>query len=300
MKGTGTIRPFDPWRGRLCSCPPKYSLNPYTGCPHCCLYCYSSSYIPDFFRCRPKQDLLDRAARDALKLPPGALISLCNTSDPYPPLEGRLELTRGCLEIFRRHGFRVLIITKGDLVVRDADILSEMPSAVSITVTTLRLWRRLEPGAPSPERRLSALKALSLQGIPTALRLDPVFPYLTEDEIEEVVAAAGESGVRHITSSTFKPRPDSWKRLAAAFPEAAARLYELYFKYGEREGNSRYLPRSLRRELMLRVREACLRLGLSFSSCREGFPELNTAPSCDAGHLIPTSADTLREPLYPV
>lgn len=288
MRGTALIKPFDPWRGKLCSCPPKYSLNPYTGCAHSCVYCYASSYIPHFFRCRPKRDLLARVARDVLRLPSGALLSLCNTSDPYPPMERELGLTRSCLDMFQRCGFRVLVITKSDLVVRDADILAKMPSAVSITVTTLRLWQKLEPGAPPPERRLSALKALSSQGIPTSLRLDPIFPYLTEGETEEIVAAARESGARHITSSTFKPRPDSWKRLAAVFPEAASQLYELYFLYGEKEGNSWYLPRSLRRELMLRVREACHRLGLSFSSCREGFPELNTAPSCDGSHVIST------------
>ena len=81
------LRPFDPWKGQLCTCPPKLSLNPYTGCPHGCLYCYASSYIPRFAECRPKVDLLKRLARESSKIRPKTLVALSNSSDPYPPLE---------------------------------------------------------------------------------------------------------------------------------------------------------------------------------------------------------------------
>ena len=59
------LNPFDPWKSRLCTCPSKLSLNPYTGCPHGCLYCYARSYIPHFSCCRPKADLPRRLDREA-------------------------------------------------------------------------------------------------------------------------------------------------------------------------------------------------------------------------------------------
>ncbi|MEM1981008.1 MAG: radical SAM protein [Candidatus Hadarchaeales archaeon] len=280
------LREFDPWRDPLCTCPPKLSLNPYTGCSHACLYCYITSYIPRGFECRPKKDLLRRLEREVEKLEGRPLISMCNSSDPYPPMERELLLTRGCLERLVGRA-RVLLVTKSDLVVRDLDLLSRLPCAVSMTLTTLKpeLARRLEPGAPSPEERLKALGKLCDAGVPVSVRLDPIIPGLNEAEIQTIVEAAASAGVKHVTSSTFKPRADSWERMGRGFPNLFPYLRELYSK-GERRKRSLYLPSEMRRELMERVREACLSLGLTFSTCREGFPELQTSESCDGSHLI--------------
>jgi len=280
----GVIRPFDPWKGELCSCPEKYSLNPYTGCPHQCLYCYSSSYIPRFFECRVKKDLLKHVRRDCEKLPENALISMSNTSDPYPPVEKEYELTRRCLEIFREYDFRVLVITKGDVILRDVDLLSDMRSAVTITVTTLKYDEILERGAPRALRRIEVLKELKDSGIPVGLRFDPLIPFLNDKEIEEIISKT--SFVDHVVSSTFKPRRDSWKRFSLAFPDVSKKLKDLYFSKGERIQRALYLPREMRRELMKKVKEVCESYGIPFASCREGFPELQSSKSCDGSHLI--------------
>jgi len=277
------IRPFDPWRSPLCTCPEKFSLNPYTGCPHRCIYCYSTSYIPRFFECRPKKDLLKQVERDCRELEDDALISMSNTSDPYPPLEKSLELTRRCLEIFRDHNMRVLIITKGDIILRDLKILSEMRAAVTVTVTSLKMDRILEPGAPGTERRIQVLREIKEHGIPAGLRLDPIIPMVNDSEIEDIVSSA--SFVDHIVSSTFKPRRDSWERFSKSFPEIAERLEELYLK-GERIQKSFYLPFQTRKSLMEKVAEVCKKYGIPFASCREGFPEIQTSGSCDGSHLI--------------
>lgn len=277
------IRPFDPWRSPLCTCPDKFSLNPYTGCPHRCLYCYSSSYIPRFFECRPKKELIKKVEKDCSEIEEDALISMSNTSDPYPPLERELELTRKCLEIFRDHDLRVLIITKGDVILRDLKILSEMRAAVTITVTSLKLDRILEPGAPRAERRLQILREIKEHGIPVGLRLDPIIPMVNDSEIEEIIASA--DFVDHLVSSTFKPRRDSWLRILRSFPEIAERLEDLYLK-GERIQRAFYLPLPLRRRLMERVAEVCEKYGIPFATCREGFPELQSSESCDGSHLI--------------
>jgi DNA repair photolyase len=235
-----------------------------------------------------KKNLIARVERDLKQADKNLLISMSNSSDPYPPMEAKLKLTRSCLELFLRENRRVQIITKSDLVTRDTDLLQKMSCVVSFTVTTLNraLSRKLEPGASSPERRLRAMKKLSDAGIPTSLRLDPIIPNLNDAEVEKIVETAAAHGASHITSSTFKPRPDSWRRVEKIFPEIAAELEPLYFKQGKQHHNSWYLPRELRVKLMKAVREACDRNHVTFASCREGLQELTTGASCDGSHLM--------------
>jgi len=280
------LRPFDPWKSKLCTCPSKYSLNPYTGCAHGCIYCYASSYIKDFFLCRVKPNLLESLRRELKKIPTNSLISLSNTSDPYAPMDAELKITRKCLETFKVYGMRVLIITKSNIVCRDRDLLKEMKSAVTITITTFKHYKKLEPNAPTPFERLEALEKLSKDGIPTGLRLDPIIPMLNESEVEEILKSAKDCGVKHVTASTFKPRWDSWERISKAFPDIAEKIKRLYFKEGTKISNSWYLAQHIRKDLMVKVRQICDVFSLTFSSCREGFAELNTSSSCDGSHLI--------------
>jgi DNA repair photolyase len=205
-------------------------------------------------------------------------------------MEAKLKLTRGCLEIFRRENIRVQVITKSDLVVRDVDILAEMPAVVSFTITTLNenLARKLEPRAPLPSKRVEAMRTLSEACVPVTLRLDPIFPGFNDEEIERIIEAAVDAGARHITASTFKPRPDGWRRFCDAFPGIARELAPLYFEKGRRHHNSWYLPRELRTSLMRRVRESCDRVCVGFASCREGLGELTAAPTCDGTYLMDT------------
>lgn len=280
------IRPFDPWGDELCTCTKKLSLNPYTGCSHRCIYCYITSYIPRAFECRPKKELVRRVASEASRLesPGSTPVSMCNSSDPYPHAEKRLMLTRGCLEVFKECGVPVLIVTKSDIVLRDADLLENMNCVVSFTVTSLRpqVYKKLEPNAPPPGRRMDALKKLAKVGIPCTVRMDPVIPFVNESDIREVAGEAASCGALHITSSTFKPRPDSWRRVASAFPHKE--MMKLY-AHGEKRKNYRYLPQSERRRLMEKVRDACEKYGMTFGACREGL-DINTGKSCDGGHLL--------------
>ena len=148
------LRPFDPWKNPLCTCPAKLSLNPYTGCPHGCIYCYASSYIPRFQECRPKVDLLKRLEKDLAKIKPDTLVAMSNSSDPYPSMEKELRLSRRCLQILKKMDCRVQVVTKSDLVAEDADLLASMKATVAVTVTTLKdsICRKLEPGAVLPRK----------------------------------------------------------------------------------------------------------------------------------------------------
>jgi DNA repair photolyase len=283
---TDVIRKFDPWRSNICTCPDKYSFNPYTGCGHGCIYCYAT-YIPNFYHPRRKKDLMKRTRRDLEKIPSGSIISISNSSDPYIPMDQKYKDTRKCLQLFRDYNLRILIITKSDLVLRDIDLLQKLNAAVTFTITTLEedIYRKLEPQAPEPEKRLNAIKELTQAGIPTGVRLDPVFLYLTDKEIEKIVKEAKKAGAKHIVTSTFKPKYDGWKRFQKAFPENAENLKSLYFKEGERIGNAWYLPIEIRRNLMSRVKKECLKYNITFATCREGF-EMNVSETCDGSHLI--------------
>jgi DNA repair photolyase len=279
------ISRFDPWRSSLCTCPPKLTFNPYTGCDHRCVYCYASSYIPQFAKCRPKSNLLQRLQREATKLN-GETVSIANSSDPYPRLEATAELTRRCLEILAESNCRIQIITKSNLVIRDDDLLSKTPSTVALTITTddSEVARLLEPYAPPPDARLNAAEDLIGKGIPVSVRIDPVIPFVNDNQ-EKLVSALARIGVKHVTSSTYKIKPDNWRRFSAAMPAVAKKLKHLYFKQGEKIGGNTLLPRDLRLKLMKNIRYVAIAHGMQFGVCREGLAELNTA-ACDGSWLL--------------
>lgn len=209
---------------------------------------------------------------------------MSNSTDPYPPLEKDLLLTRRILEMIKEFPVRLLIITKSSLVTRDIELLKELPAAVTISLTSMdeTLTRRMEPNAPSPKERIEALKKLSLAGIPTALRLDPIIPGLTDGEIELLIEKVAP-WVKHITLSTFKPRHDSFKRFKEKFLNVYRKTRALY---KDKRNNSFYLEEKIRKELLRRGYEKAKKLGLSIGTCREGFREFQNAPSCDGSHLI--------------
>lgn len=278
------LRFFDPWKGELCTCPPKYTLNPYTGCAHRCLYCYISSFIPKAFEVREKPPFFSALGRDLRECDRNLYLSLSNSSDPYPPMEEKRRCTRRVLELCHDAGMPVLIVTKSPLVLRDADLLSEMRAVVSVTITTFDRVKAqtLEPGAPSPQERLRACAALAQKGIPIVLRMDPVIPGVNDSPEEWLqLLKVAAPYVRQVVASTLKLRWDTARRLSAAFPG----IRETLSLYSERRGNSLYLERRIRFALLSSLREIVHSFGLLFSTCREGFPELNDS-ICDGSGFL--------------
>lgn len=271
------IREFDPWKSSLCTCQPKYSLNPYTGCDHRCVYCYITGYIKDAFHCRPKSELLVRLKKELRKIDSQKIISMANSSDPYPQLERTLGLTRKVVHLLARENIMFQIVTKSDLVVRDIDILKNARCCVAVTVTTMdeALARKLEPGAPPPEKRVKALRRLKESGIPVSVRIDPIIPGVTFPEVvlEKV------RFTDHVTASTLKLRPDAVKRMTKIVPDVMNILKPLYT---ERVGNALYLPEKMRFQILEALRKACKEYDMSFGTCREG---LKSEKSCDGSHL---------------
>ncbi|MFA6281000.1 MAG: radical SAM protein [Candidatus Omnitrophota bacterium] len=282
------ITPFDPWKNNYCTCPAKYSLSAYTGCGHGCLYCYASSYIRNFSHPRAKKDFLERLEIQIKKIPKNSLITMANSSDPNQAIEEKFVLTRKALEILKDFDLRVNIVTKSPLITRDVDILSKFKNiTVSFTLTSLdtKIAKKIEPFLDyAPLNKLKAIRALS-KNIPVAVRFDPLIYPLNTENIKETIRAIKKSGAKQIITSTYKTKPDNLRRMSQTFPEYAEIWKTLYLEKGEKISGYNYLPLALRIKLIEEVREITLSEGMEFSSCREGFSELNTA-NCDGTSVI--------------
>jgi DNA repair photolyase len=188
------------------------SVNPYRGCEHGCVYCYARpthEYIGfsaglDFeSRILVKVDApaLLRRALSAPRWQP-QVVALSGVTDPYQPVERKLRITRGCLEVLAEFRNPVAIITKNHLVTRDIDLLSELAAheavAVNLSITSLdpALQRVMEPRTSAPARRLAAVEALARAGIPVRVMVAPVIPGLNDHEMAAIVRAAADAGAR--------------------------------------------------------------------------------------------------------
>ena len=301
----GVLNCFDPWSSPLCSCGPKLSLDVYAGCGYECFYCYTSAYNWRYWgreSVRAKKDVLRRLERDIERICrgtdeelaslAGAFVAVSNSSDPYPDApqanEAELQVTRRALAALTEAGFRVLLLTKSDMLVRDLDVLEPARTVIGTTITahSEELAGRMEPFCPSPKRRLQAIARAAAAGFPTLCRIDPIIPGLNDAEADlaRLIESLAAVGVRHIVASTLKLQPRSAQRFSERFPEAAAAASALYERSHKVSGYY-YLQEPLRRELMERVRSLALERGMGFSCCREGMAELNTGP-CDGREML--------------
>src|SRR5580700_7839554 len=215
------------------------SINPYRGCEHGCIYCFARpthAYLGlspglDFeskLFVKPDAPALLERELSAPNYVPRTMAIGTNT-DPYQPIERRYEIMRQLLEVLDRAGHPVGIVTKSALILRDTDILARMAKRnlvkVAISVTTLdpKLARVMEPRAPTPPRRLEALRQLSAAGIPTSVMVAPVIPAINDADIERILdaaAAAGVSGAGYVLLRLPLEVRDLFKEwLMANFPD---------------------------------------------------------------------------------
>ena len=288
------IKSFDPWKSKLCTCPPKYSLNPYTGCSHKCVYCYATSYI-GFRDSIPKKNVINNVAHDLKLINKNLPINLSTSSDPYPPIESKLRITRKVLELLIRHNCKILITTKSHLVLNDVELLRNGKVAIMITITTLddNIRKIIEPYASSIQDRLQVIKKCSDLGIPIGVRIDPIIPYVNDDEymLRNLVQKVYELGAKHIVTSTYKAKPDNFKRLLNALenlPDAYKKIESLYKDYTTIIQGYKYLRKELREKLLKPIIDEARKIGLTYATCREGFTgsEWINSTSCDGSHLI--------------
>jgi DNA repair photolyase len=188
------------------------SLNPYRGCEHGCIYCYARpthEYLGfsaglDFeskIMVKTNAPELLRAEMESPRWEPQTLV-LSGVTDPYQPVERKLQITRGCLDVLAHFRNPVAIITKNHLVTRDIDILREIAAsnavAVNLSVTSLdpNLQRVLEPRTTSPQGRLDAIEQLRAAKIPVGVMVAPIIPGLTDHEVPKILDTCAKAGAQ--------------------------------------------------------------------------------------------------------
>src|SRR5271157_4029619 len=188
------------------------SINPYRGCEHGCFYCFARpthAYLGlspglDFesklFAKQGVAALLERELPAAKYTP--ATIALGTNTDPYQPIERQHRITRSALEVLRRARHPASIVTKSNLILRDLDILSDMArdglvkAFLSVTTLDRALASKMEPRAPTPEKRIEAIARLNDAGVPAGVLVAPVIPAVNESEIETILTRAWAAGAR--------------------------------------------------------------------------------------------------------
>jgi len=248
-----------------------WAINPYRGCEFACKYCYAR-YTHEFMEMSEldferkiyvKQHTAELLRQELKKVKSGEEIAIGTATDPYQPAERRYEITRALLEEFARHrGLELGIVSKSNLILRDAAILHEIAQKnrlfVNITITTVdtELARILEPRAPRPDLRLEAVKQLNLAGVPAGVICAPVLPGITDAprDLEALVAAAANVKAKYIFANPLFLKPCS----ASVFlPFLEEKFPHLVATYRERFADRSFLPAAYGKrlsELMARLR----------------------------------------------
>jgi DNA repair photolyase len=281
--------------------PFEWTINPYRGCSHACTYCFarnSHTYLDldageDFDRRVIVKVNAGELLRRELSAPRwrGAPIAMGTNVDCYQRAEGRYRLMREILSGLRDFANPFSILTKGTLILRDLDLLQQAAEvtdvrlAVSVGFIDETLWRSVEPGTPSPRRRLDVVRQLSDAGFPVAVLMAPILPCLTDGaaSIDATVAAIASAGAASLTPIVLHLRPGAreWysQWLAREHPELAPRYRELYAR-------GSYSPKHYQRGVAARVRIAARRHGL----------EKPDRPDPDRGHRQPDPAPVTEQP----
>jgi len=246
--------------------PMDLTINPYRGCEFGCRYCYARythQYLdhpdPDSF----EKELYAKteapmvlAAELARRNLAGRHIAIGTATDPYQPAERKLEITRGILEsLCGCRGARISLLTKSDLVVRDLDVLAKLNDRhqlwVGFTMVTMdrAMQRKLEPRAPTPQKRIEAMASLAGEGISVGVSYAPLMPQINDDEqaITSVLSAVADAGGRFAFAAPLWisscARPSMFRWLGERFPGLLAE-YRGLFEHGVD------LPQDVRRRML--------------------------------------------------
>lgn len=248
---------------RVRGMPFEWTLNPYRGCTHDCHYCYARRYHTQFELGAGddfasiifvKTNVVDVLRRELARPSwTGAYVALGTATDCYQPIEGHYRLTRGVLEALRDFTNPVGVITKGPMVVRDADVLADLTAGpgcnVYISVPTVDedAWRRLEPGTAPPLQRLRAVRELVDAGIRAGVLMNPIVPGITSKPalLERTMKAIADHGARFVGCNVMfleeGTRDHFMRWLAQEFPHLVEGYTQLYA--------GKYAPPAYRQEV---------------------------------------------------
>jgi DNA repair photolyase len=251
-----------------------WSLNPYMGCVHRCTFCYVRAFEKRADRpsderygtsIRVKVNVVEVLRRELARPSwQGETVAVGAATDPYQPVEGRYRLTRGCIDAFAEASNPFSLITRGPMIVRDVDVLTEAARRAKVSITfsipTLddEVWRKTEPSTAHPRQRLRAVKELVDAGIKVGVGMAPILPGISDrpEQLREVVKAAREAGATGVWTNLLFLRPGTrehfLEHLAQDWPEQLEHYQRLY------EGRA-YLPsaeaKPLRQQVAALARE---------------------------------------------
>jgi DNA repair photolyase len=228
----------------------NWSLNPYTGCEHRCAFCYVRAF--ELRADRPSDDRYGRTVRVKVNVA-GVLRSELSrkswrketvvigaATDPYQPAEGRFKLTRQCLQVLREFSNPTAMITRGPMIVRDLDVLTELARRADLHITFSiptvddEIWRRTEPGTAHPKQRLRAIEKLTAAGIDVGVGMAPILPGLSDrpDRLEAVVRAARAAGATGLWAGMLHLKDGTREHfmsvLSQHWPELVPRYEQAY------------------------------------------------------------------------
>jgi DNA repair photolyase len=263
--------------------PFAWTINPYRGCEFACKYCYAR-YTHEFMEMRDgvdferkiyvKQHTANLLRQELRKVKLGEDIAIGTATDPYQPAERKFEVTRAILEELSLHsGLKIGIVTKSNLVLRDIDLLRQAGEqnriSVNVTITTLNtdLARKLEPGAPRPDLRMAAMRALNQAGIEAGVICAPVLPGITDSprDLETLVRTTSEAGGKYIYANSLFLKPCS----AAIFiPFLQKEFPHLVQNYRQCFGEKAFLSAAYRKRLSRLMAQLRQKYGLHTSGER--------------------------------
>ncbi|MGW3100612.1 Rv2578c family radical SAM protein [Streptomyces sp. NPDC001100] len=265
--------------------PFEWTVNPYRGCSHACVYCFARkthSYLDlDTGLGFDSQIVVKVNAPDLLRRQLGSRrwlgehIAMGTNVDCYQRAEGRYRLMPGILSALRDHANPFSILTKGTLILRDLDLLvqasevTEVGISVSVGFTDPALWRTVEPGTPSPERRLDAVRTLTEHGIDVGVLMAPVIPFLSDHpaQLRATVRAIAASGATSVTPLVLHLRPGAREWFMAWLGQHHPHLVRRYERlYAE----GAYAPKWYQRRITRQVHDLAQEYGIG--PARAGMP----------------------------
>ena len=263
----------------------SWTINPYRGCQHACAYCFARNthtYLDldageDFDSKVVVKVNAQELLRKTLASPrwAGEHIAMGTNVDCYQRAEGRYQLMRGIVAALRDYANPFSILTKGTLILRDLDLLTQAAEVtdvglnVSAGFVDKELWRSLEPGTPSPERRLDVCATLTRAGLRCGVLMGPVVPFLSDSpaQLEAAVRRIAASGAVHVTPIVLHLRPGTreWylRWLSEHHPALLPRYRGLY-------RHSAYAPKDYQAEITGQVRELARRYGVGATTPAAG------------------------------
>ncbi|MEO8457851.1 MAG: radical SAM protein [Chloroflexota bacterium] len=242
----------------------SYTINPYRGCQHACIYCFARG-THEYLGYDSGRDFESRIVvkmnaatvlRQQLRRPSWKreLIVLGTACDPYQQAEIKYGITHRILEVMLDFAQPVHMLTKSTAVVRDLELWASLAKVadaqVAFSIPTLdeEIWKKMEPGTARPHKRFEAMRELTSAGVRCGVMIAPVIPGLTDDDahIEPVVAAAREAGASFVAPNVLflKPGTKEWfmPALRSAYPHLAGK-YERYYR-------GAYAPKDYTREVI--------------------------------------------------